>query len=285
MSTETAKDQIVIGEDDLVHLQMVMKPPEIAAYLRRFPHEKRAGALSDAALVGVFCLERVANFRDLDFVRQLLEQQARAVAAELEKLPGKVESALTKQLGSKKGKVLAPVVTTVTSAERVVKEKLSDVQKLLNGQIDPRRRDGALGKAIAEIQTMLDPKHDDSIQRVLEEAVEDIASDDGALVVAVQKTLNAELKPMQEEVSRLRGEIRSQEAAAEALAGTPVKGVDFEDEVRATVQCWGRMIGAAVDQVGPDRKPGDVLVTMGAGDVRKICDGFINGIREDRAAG
>ncbi|MBN1491500.1 MAG: hypothetical protein JXA69_16430 [Phycisphaerae bacterium] len=65
-----------------------------------------------------------------------------------------------------------------------------------------------------------------------------------------------------EEVSRLRGEIQSQEAAAEALAGTPVKGVDFEDEVRATVQCWGRMVGAAVDQVGPDRKPGDVLVTL-----------------------
>jgi UDP-N-acetylmuramate--alanine ligase len=31
--------------------------------------------------------------------------------------------------------------------------------------------------------------------------------------------------------------------------------------------------------------PGDVLVTMGAGDIRRICDGLINGFREDRSAG
>ena len=31
--------------------------------------------------------------------------------------------------------------------------------------------------------------------------------------------------------------------------------------------------------------PGDVLVTMGAGDIRRICDGFVDGFREDRAAG
>jgi UDP-N-acetylmuramate--alanine ligase len=31
--------------------------------------------------------------------------------------------------------------------------------------------------------------------------------------------------------------------------------------------------------------PGDVLITMGAGDIRKICDGFANRLRENRAAG
>jgi len=31
--------------------------------------------------------------------------------------------------------------------------------------------------------------------------------------------------------------------------------------------------------------PGDVLITMGAGDIRRICDGFIDRLREDRAAG
>jgi UDP-N-acetylmuramate--alanine ligase len=31
--------------------------------------------------------------------------------------------------------------------------------------------------------------------------------------------------------------------------------------------------------------PGDVLITMGAGDIRKVCDGIIGRFREDRAAG
>ena len=31
--------------------------------------------------------------------------------------------------------------------------------------------------------------------------------------------------------------------------------------------------------------PGDVLITIGAGDIRRICDGFIKGIRGDRTAG
>ncbi len=31
--------------------------------------------------------------------------------------------------------------------------------------------------------------------------------------------------------------------------------------------------------------PGDVLVTMGAGDIRRVCDGLIDRFREDRSAG
>ena len=32
-------------------------------------------------------------------------------------------------------------------------------------------------------------------------------------------------------------------------------------------------------------RPGDVLVTMGAGDIRRICDGLADRFREDRSAG
>jgi len=52
--------------------------------------------------------------------------------------------------------------------------------------------------------------------------------------------------------------------------------------------------GRAVDVVGDEPiaglltrelRPGDVLITMGAGDIGKIGHGFIHGLREDRAAG
>jgi len=43
--------------------------------------------------------------------------------------------------------------------------------------------------------------------------------------------------------------------------------------------------GQIVELLASDLRPGDVLVTIGAGDIRKIGDGLIHGLREDRAAG
>jgi UDP-N-acetylmuramate-alanine ligase len=40
-----------------------------------------------------------------------------------------------------------------------------------------------------------------------------------------------------------------------------------------------------VPRVEADLRPGDVLVTMGAGDVRKVSHELIDRFREDRAAG
>jgi UDP-N-acetylmuramate--alanine ligase len=41
---------------------------------------------------------------------------------------------------------------------------------------------------------------------------------------------------------------------------------------------------AIVQLLASRLEPGDVLITMGAGDIRKICHGFIDWLREDRAA-
>jgi len=43
--------------------------------------------------------------------------------------------------------------------------------------------------------------------------------------------------------------------------------------------------GQIVELLKSDLRPGDVLITIGAGDIRKISDGLIHGLREDRAAG
>lgn len=42
---------------------------------------------------------------------------------------------------------------------------------------------------------------------------------------------------------------------------------------------------AILAALGRELRPGDVLVTIGAGDIRKVCDGVARRFREDRAAG
>src|SRR5258708_36822934 len=75
------------------------------------------------------------------------------------------------------------------------------------------------------------------------------------------------LKPLLAESDGLAKGIRGQEAAAEALEQTTVKGVSFEEEVTETLHAWARAVGAEVDHVGGDNQPGDVLVTLRGDDI------------------
>ena len=74
------------------------------------------------------------------------------------------------------------------------------------------------------------------------------------------------------EPTHLAGEVTAADlAAAVRAAGTGVAGVHAASLIER--------------QLENQLRPGDVLITMGAGDVRKICDGFADRLRENRAAG
>ena len=66
-----------------------------------------------------------------------------------------------------------------------------------------------------------------------------------------------------------------------------VTAADLADRVRAGarhvpgVHEAGQIVRLLENRLGP----GDVLITMGAGDIRKICHGLVDRFREDRAAG
>ena len=68
------------------------------------------------------------------------------------------------------------------------------------------------------------------------------------------------------------GEVTAADLARQTRAG----GVEVAEVHQA---------GSIVRLLESRLRPGDVLVTMGAGDVRKICDAIICRFREDRAAG
>jgi hypothetical protein len=249
--------------NDRVHVEdLVFASREVAGYLERVPEPDRAGSLVRAAEVGVFCLERASASRDMDFVRQQLDRQLHLVTAELEKVPGKLKQELLKHVGTKEGQVLAPIAATVTTTDRVIRDRLTAVHTLFDGHIDPRRSDTTLGRALAAIQALLDPKRDGSVQKAFEKAMQAVSTENGALVSAVKRVVGEQLKPLQDEVDRLAKEIHGQEAVVEALAGTTAKGVAFEEELLPTVRCWGKFAGAAVDYVGTDCRPGDIVLTV-----------------------
>lgn len=255
-------DKVHITSEQVVVENLVIANREVAGFLEKVPEPERPKALVHAAEVGVFCLERASFVRDLDFVRQQFDQQLRVITGEMEKIPLKVEQELLKKVGTNDGQVLAPVATLVATTDRVIHERLKTVQTLLDGEIDPRRPDTTLGKAIATITGLLDAQREDSVQKVLEKAVQSVASDDGCLVAGLKRLLPTLLKPLQDEVDRLALEIRGQQEVAAALADTTAKGAAFEEEVLPTIQCWAKFAGATVEHVGGDRQPGDILVNV-----------------------
>jgi Trp operon repressor len=54
-------------------------------------------------------------------------------------------------VSTNEGQVLAPMATLVSTTNTIIHERLRTVQTLLDGEIDPRRPDTTLGKAIATI--------------------------------------------------------------------------------------------------------------------------------------
>lgn len=235
---------------------------EVAEYLGRIPDAEWGEATIRAVEVGVFCLERASLSRDLDFVRQQLEQQVRAVGEAIGQLPAQVLREFLKHVGEEDGQVLKPILGAITLTETALKERLTSVQELFDGHIDPRCADTTLGMALNRFSTLLNAKHDDSIQKSFERAMGAICGDDGALAKKVAELLDDKLEPLQREVTRLGTEVLRGKAAAEALAGTLAKGAAFEHELLPTVQCWAKLNSAWIEHVGDDRKPGDIVVEV-----------------------
>ncbi|MEE9296699.1 MAG: hypothetical protein V3W34_17280 [Phycisphaerae bacterium] len=252
-----------IGSDQKVHVDgLVIDSGDVASFLSRAPDAEIVERFIAAVEVGVSCLERATAGRDMDFVKRQLQNQVHVVLGQIQKIPANLADELKKYMGTKEGQVLAPVAALIGTTEKVLKDRLAAVNELLARDLDPGRTDSTLGKALGKIAGLLDPDRENSVQKSLEGAVAKVAGDDGAIAAVLKKVLDAELKPLGEEIDRLAKEIRTQDAAEAALADTIEKGEVFEEELLPTIQCWSRFAGAAVDHVGGDRKPGDILVTV-----------------------
>lgn len=112
------------------------------------------------------------------------------------------------------------------------------------------------------IWCVFQPHQASRTQRLLDELALSLQNADRLVVAEIYRAREHAPRP---------GEVTAADLAARARAG----GVSVEE-----VHTMERIVGRLVEALAP----GDVLITMGAGDIRKICHGFIDWVREDRAA-
>jgi hypothetical protein len=94
----------------------------------------------------------------------------------------------------------------------------------LSEDLDPKSSKSVLGAALQTLRDFLNPKNTESIQNVLDQAVNKATADNGVLAKAVKMQVEDALKPLLAEIDGLAKEIRGQEAAEEALEQTILKG-------------------------------------------------------------
>lgn len=177
-------------------------------------------------------------------------------------IPEKVETALIGKVGVDEGQVLAPLKLIVNDTSKVLAERVKEVKDLLSQEVDPSKETTTLGKALRALKDMLDPKRTDSVQGVIELALSRVTTEDGALAKAVKSVVAESVRSLADEVSKLSMEIRGQTTAEEALANTAAKGATYEEESIVRLHGWAQVVGAQVEYVGGDNRPGDILVTI-----------------------
>lgn len=278
------KTSVTIEDSKVTVTGLVIANPEVTEYLRRYPDESRIDAFTRALEVGVAVLERHESSRNMDFLRQQADAIIAGVAGAVQGIPVKLETELVKKLGTEDGQALAPVATLVAQADRILREKVREVHTLLNDHIDPRRSDSTLGCALDRLRTLLDPKHDDSVQKAVDKSIQSVAAEQGAIASVVKKVVEETVKPLKATVDDLAKEVRGEEAVAEALQQTPAKGRPFEDELLPRVAAWAGMVGAQVEHVGPDNQPGDILVTLDSSGMASTDLCIIIEARDDQSA-
>jgi prefoldin subunit 5 len=232
------------------------------AYVRQIPEGEREATIAKAIEVGLFCLERGRNTQDIDFVKRQVQELLHNVEMAIGGVAGTAETALLGKIGTDNGQVLAPIKALVDASAKVLIGRLEEVKNLLTNDLDPNCATGALGIALSKVRTLLDPKHQDSVQNSISEAVSSVADDDGLLAKTVRKCVEESIKPLTDEVDALSKQLSGEKMVIEALANTPSKGPEFEEEVANTLAAWARISGAHIERVGEDNQPGDFIVDI-----------------------
>jgi hypothetical protein len=233
---------------------------DAVAFVRQIQEDERMSLIEKALEVGLFCLERGRNTQDIDFVKRQVQELLHKVEQAVGGVAGNTSDALLAKIGTDNGQVLAPVKAIVDSSSTLLTSRINEVKALLAQDLDPKSASSTLGMALTTVRTLLDPKHQDSIQSSLDKAVSSLSKSDGALADTVKRCVEDSIRPLKEEVDGLVKQLIGQSAADEALANSTAKGPDFEDRVETTLHSWAKVSRANINRVGQDKKPGDFTV-------------------------
>lgn len=262
VAASDAFDTIDINGDVVTLHNFQVANSDVASYLTELPDEDRPGAMTRAIEVGVFCLERASTTKNTDFVKRQVDRLLSDTETKVIAIPQAVRDELLKKVGTGDGQVLKPIVDAISVAAKSTNDRIVEVKQLFADELDPGKDSSSLGKALKALGELLDPARKDSVQGSIDAAITKVTGEDGALSKSVKAVVAEATKPLKDEVDSLAKEIRGKEAAEEAVMQTIEKGVPYEKEVAGELQPWAKEVGAEVDHVGGDNRPGDVVITM-----------------------
>jgi DNA-binding transcriptional MerR regulator len=254
----------VRGKRVFVH-DLQLEGEELSGALLPLDPPGREAHLKRVIEVGVYCLERAGNVRDLDFVRHQVRSLLEEVEGAVRSIPESLGSQLASRLGTDPGQVLAPVRVAVDAASEATHRRIREVEDLLRTEINPGNEASSLGRALRSIQELLDPRRTDSVQAMVGEAVRQLSGPEGDLAGSVKSVVQETVRPLVEQVNALTQRMATQQGAESVIQMTPLKGPEYEEHVVRLLQGWARWAGAQVEHVGPDNGPGDVVVTLSSG--------------------
>lgn len=259
----TSRDEafnIVSIEADVVRLDnFAIQDTDLANHLQELPEDERSDELLNIMAVGLVVVRQVQARHQTDFVGDQIDELLKTILPQLLQLPETVKGDLLAKLGTGDGQALKPVKDNLDEVAKLVQRTVTEVRDFLGEQLDPNKTDAPLGRALSAVSEKLDPKNIGSVQHTVSEALKSVTGGDGLLAKTVKDTLAETLKPLQEKVDALGEEIRKNDAVAEVVDQTTLKGAPYEDRVARELADIGRAIGAHVDHVGPDNKSGDVI--------------------------
>ena len=262
MKNESTTHNISIEGTRISIHDVTVESAEAAQYISRFEEDEWGLALDRLLDVGAAALSRASGTVDIEFMRRQADAIIRQIQEATGKMPEEIGNSLKEQIGVEDGQALAPIKGIVDRVQTVVDEKLKEVRKMLDEEIDPSRESSTVAKTFRKMEELLDSKRSDSIPGTINAKLAEIAGQDGDLAKLVKTIVEDSLHGVKRQISDLNADLKSKEDVDTALRNTTAKGLSYEEGVVAKLAAWGNPMGIEVEHVGADNKAGDVIVTF-----------------------
>lgn len=269
-----AQPQIISVENQIVTVEgsslsidhMITSDLDVVRVAQKATPEDLPGTVEAMLKIGATAISRAQHVNDFEFVRVLADDIVKKAGARAQEILAETSTALEEQLNGEDGALLEPVRRQLHSVQQVVETRLADVRK----QLDPNNPESDLYGALKNVRRLLDPKNTESLPVRIEQLLDGVVAKDGALArsvkAVVSESLNSQIEPLRKQIEGLEKEVLKEkavaESAAEILQMSTQKGYDFEADVITRVKAWATVVGGETHHVGPENKPGDIVVVF-----------------------
>ncbi|UKP01459.1 hypothetical protein [Nostoc sp. UHCC 0870] len=262
--------QIEVRNDCIIIRNLEISLYDAVDYLSSIPSDEYEQTCINIFEVGFFCIQRIQNRNDTEFVRREFDYLLAELYKTVATIPQALETRILSQLGAENKQILAPMQSQIGLTKAFINQQIDEVKRLFQQEIDVSKNSSTLGIAIRKIENLLDSKRTDSIPGVFAESLKNITLENGVLTKSVKAVVGDAVKPLAQEVEKLRQQIREKEMVESVLEQTIAKGATYEESIVVELQQWSKM-GAEIYHVGKDKEVGDILIKFTSNSI-VACD-------------